>query len=232
MQKELDLILQQMPECKEITVGDIAVYSGKIGDKDIVACKCGIGKVNSALRTSKVIEEFHPDLIINTGVAGSLDESMEIGSILVADRATYHDVWCPGNEYGAVDGMPVFYKVYAPGVAKVAEIQPEIDVPMHTGLICSGDIFISKPTEVIQIKSHFPDGLACDMESASIAQTCYIHDIPFLIIRVMSDMPGGGHNVSEYKDFWIDAPVKTFGVVSKFIQSLHSIPSPSGANEV
>ena len=220
MRKELDLILQQMPDCIEITIGNLTVYSGEIGGNDVVACQCGIGKVNSALRTAKIIEEFSPDLIINSGVAGSVDESLEIGSVLIADKVTYHDVWCPGNEYGAVDGMPVFYETDSRGLSALESIVKSSSIPIHKGLICSGDFFVSKPEEVEKIKSHFPTALGCDMESASIAQTCYIHNTPFMIVRVMSDMPGGGHNISEYANFWTDAPVKTFGIVSKLIESL------------
>lgn len=220
MSKELDLILEHMQDIIDIEIGDKKVYTGLIGQHDIIACQCGVGKVNSALRTSKIIATFDPDLVINTGVAGSVDKSMEIGSILVADRATYHDVWCPGNEYGAVDGMPVYYKAYADGLDKIAESTGNGSQSIHKGLICSGDIFISKTEEVKKIKEHFPEALACDMESTSIAQTCYIYKVPFMIIRVMSDMPGGGHNISEYENFWTEAPVRTFKVVSNLIESL------------
>lgn len=220
MSKELDLILAHLERVQEIDYSLVKVYIGQICGHEIVACQCGIGKVNSALRSSHLIKLFLPDLVINTGVAGGLDSSMRIGSILVGTRTAYHDVWCPGNDYGAVDGMPVYYEA-APAALKVLEdMASENKHDIRFGLICSGDKFISSPEEVVEIKSHFPDGLGCDMESASIAQTCYIYDKPFIAIRVMSDMPGDGHNISEYKNFWIDAPVKTFEVVNELIKRL------------
>lgn len=219
MRKELDLMLEHMRDITEQNVGGIPVYTGSIGSHEVVACQCGVGKVNSALRTSKIIDCYSPDLVINTGVAGSVDESMSIGSILVADRVTYHDVWCPGNDYGAVDGMPVYYNAFNEGLERVRAMEADMQ-SLRCGLICSGDIFVSKPEEVKTIKVHFPEALGCDMESTSIAQTCYIYKVPFMIIRVMSDMPGGGHNISEYENFWTDAPVKTFSMVSNLIESL------------
>lgn len=219
MQKELDLILEHMPEHTQQNIDGLTIYSGRIGDKEVIACKCGVGKVNSALRTAKVIESFSPALIINSGVAGGVDKSMEIGSILYADKVTYHDTWCPGNPYGAVDGMPLYYEADPKALAVLRDIEGGSSIDVHCGLICSGDIFVSKPEQVRHIKSHFPNALGCDMESTSIAQTCHIYGTPFVIVRVMSDMPGGGENISEYTNFWDEAPVKTFEVVKKLIEN-------------
>ncbi len=220
MRKELDLLLKHMPDHKETEIDGLTVYTGTIGGKDVVACQCGVGKVNSAIRTAKVIESFDPDLVINSGVAGGVDSSMKIGSILVADKVTYHDVWCPGNEYGAVDGMPVYYNADKHAHEAAMKLAAGSDLEIKSGLICSGDIFVSTPEQVAGIKSHFPDALGCDMESTSIAQTCYLYHTPFIIIRVMSDMPGGGENISEYTSFWDDAPVRTFGIVNQLIADL------------
>lgn len=222
MKKELSLILSLMPDYKEIYEEEFTVYSGRLGSHDIIAAQCGIGKVNSALRTSRIISGFAPDLVINSGVAGGVDETMSIGSVLVADRVSYHDVWCgPGTDYGVADGCPQFFMPSAAGMDVMKELAALPSASdMRFGLLCSGDIFISRPEEVRSIKSRFPDALGCDMESASIAQTCFKAGVPFMIIRVMSDMPGGGENISEYRDFWNEAPARTFGVVSDFINRL------------
>lgn len=218
MRKELDLILSQSNDYKESSIDDFKVFE-VVGDRNhLLIAQCGIGKVNSALRTQRIIETFRPELIINSGVAGGVDASMSIGSVLVADRVAYHDVWCgPGTEYGQADGCPLFYLPSAHGLELMKEIARDSDLDIRFGLLCSGDKFICRPEEVAEIKSHFPEALGCDMESASIAQTCYKHDVPFMIVRVMSDMPGGGENISEYENFWTDAPVRTFSVVSNLV---------------
>ena len=221
MSKELDLILSLLPDHSEISIGDFKVYSGCLGDHEIIVSQCGIGKVNSALRTFRIINEFNPDLIINSGVAGGVDETMRIGSVLVADGVAYHDVWCgPGTEYGRADGQPLYFTPYDRGLEVMREISASADSDIRFGLLCSGDKFISTPEEVSAIKTNFPDALGCDMESASIAQTCALTGIPFMIVRVMSDMPGGGENLSEYCNFWNDAPVKTFKIVTDLIARL------------
>lgn len=220
MDKELNLLLNQMPDRKEFHIDDSVYYSGKIGSLTVIAGKCGIGKVNSALNTYRLIQDQKPDVVLNSGVAGGVDGSLGVGSILIADSVTYHDVWCgPGTEYGAADGFPSIFIPYD----KVIEIGKRIynsDDEVKFGLICSGDKFICKKEEVEEIKKNFPEALAVDMESASIAQTCMKCGVPFAIVRVMSDTPGAAENVSQYEDFWSKAPEKTFECVKHIITNL------------
>ena len=183
----------------------------------MVAGKCGIGKVNAALNTYRLIENIHPDLVINSGVAGGASAKIRIGDVLIADRIAYHDVWCgPGTEYGAADGYERFFLPPSDVLDKCRENGMEAVY----GLICSGDKFIHTAEEVAEIRSRFPEVLAVDMESAAIAQTCKMCGVPVMIVRVMSDTPGEGDNISQYKDFWSDAPKKTFHCVEQIIRDV------------
>ncbi|MDE5813104.1 MAG: 5'-methylthioadenosine/S-adenosylhomocysteine nucleosidase, partial [Muribaculaceae bacterium] len=176
-------------------------------------------KVNSALNAYRMIECFHPDLVINSGVAGGADASMPVGSLLIATEAAYHDVWCgPGTEWGQIDGMPRRFPMDA-ALLDSCRLLPGLEEARY-GLICSGDRFISKPEEVVFIKSVYPDALGCDMESASIAQACRDKGVPFAVVRVVSDTPGQADNISQYKDFWTVAPEKTFRAVKTIIDSM------------
>ena len=221
MQKELDLILKQMPEYVTVVTGFAKCFSGRIGLHEVAVAKCGIGKVNAALSSSELVNALHPDLVINSGVAGGLDEKMSIGDILVADRIAYHDVWCgPGTKVGQADMCPLYYVPRDSELQTLCELACRPENRIKFGLLCSGDRFISTPEEVMNIKSSFPEAMACDMESAAIAQACHKRNVPFIAVRVMSDMPGGGENISEYTNFWNDAPVKTFGIVKDMIDRL------------
>lgn len=224
MGKELSLILHLMEKNGPIekeNVDGTDVYAGVLAGRQVYAAQCGIGKVNSALCTDALIRRFNPELVINSGVAGGIDASMHIGDILVADSVAYHDVWCgPGTVPGAADGFDAVLLPSESHVALMRRVHPEGVDRYRYGLICSGDKFISTPEEVDTIKKIHPAGLGCDMESASIAQVCVRRGVPFMIIRVMSDMPGGGENLSEYQNFWEDAPKATFSAVESLMENL------------
>lgn len=216
MDKELELLLAIMPGYEVRDVDGLRIYAGNVGENEVVAMKCGIGKVNSALNTLRLIQREAPQLVINSGVAGGTRGTSQIGSVVVADNITYHDVWCgSGTQYGAADGLPVFMKPSPEILRKALE---KCGDEVRFGLICSGDIFVSEGEEVRHIKEKFPDVMAVDMESASIAQTCILNSVPFAVIRVVSDTPGEGENISQYTNFWKEAPEKTFHVVRKILE--------------
>lgn len=217
MDKEMTLIKSLLKDIEEKEIDNISIWHGNIADHDIYLSKCGIGKVNSALNTFRVIEKVSPDLVINTGVAGGA--GLPVGSVLIADRVAYDDVWCgPSTVYGQADGCPLFFTPSSDIINLASKFFSSDDYKF--GLICSGDKFISSAQEIAFIRSHFPDVAAVDMESASIAQTCWLTKTPFNIIRVVSDTPGEGENLAQYESFWKDAPVKTFSAVQKIIENL------------
>lgn len=213
MDKETDLLINLLENPEMRIIAGCKTWRGNIGNHSVDITKCGVGKVNSSLNTLRFIQQIQPDLVINSGVAGGA--GIPIGTILVADKVAYHDVWCgPGTEYGQADGLPLYMLPYE----KVLELAS--NAQFELGLICSGDKFISTYEEINFIRSKFPEVKAVDMESASIAQTCIICGIPFAIIRVVSDTPGEGENISQYKDFWDTAPQKTFMVLRKILEEI------------
>lgn len=216
MGKELKMLLPLMESSPEvIEESGYNFYRGRIGENEIIVMQCGIGKVNSALGTLKLIEIFQPDHVINTGVAGGADASMKVLDIFIATEVAYHDVWCgPGTEYGAAAGLDVFMRPDSSFITK-ATAGIFDSSKLKLGLICSGDKFISTAEEIADIKSHFPAALAVDMESASIAQVCMMKKVPFNIVRVISDTPGQEENISQYENFWTDAPAENFKVLER-----------------
>lgn len=217
MDKEQNLISSLMDNKTCLTVDGIDVFAGEFSHHEIYSAKCGIGKVNAAVNTLRLIKTLEPDLVVNSGVAGGA--GIPVGSILIPDRVAYYDVWCgPGTEYGQADGSPLFFIPSEIVISKARELT-EIG-SICIGLICTGDKFVSTPEEIAFIRSHFPDAKGVDMESAAIAQVCFQENIPFNIVRVVSDTPGEGENISQYQNFWSEAPVKTFNVVKRLIGSL------------
>lgn len=212
MQKELEMVLNMVNEVTVKEINGFKFYIGRIAGADVVSTTCGIGKVNAALGTMTMIDAFHPDIVINSGVAGGTGGGAKVMDVVIADRIAYHDVWCgPGTEWGEAAGCPRYF-------------QPPMDVQVianqagaKCGLIASGDIFVSRVEDLRRILSIYPQAIAVDMESAAVAQTCYLKDVPMICIRIISDTPGSADNIAQYQNFWDDAPKQTFATVLKII---------------
>lgn len=218
MQKELQLLLPLMKNVKETVINGFKFYSGEMGVTPIVAMQCGIGKVNAAIGTMTMIELFHPELILNTGVAGGTGGTAGILDIVVGTRVAYHDVWCgPGTEWGEASGCPRFF--HTTDIVNSLRCLAEGDNVKH-GLVASGDVFVSSPEIVVHIKELYPDVDAVDMESGAIAQVCFMRQVPFGCIRVISDTPGADDNISQYNNFWEEAPKHTFDMLRHIINEL------------
>lgn len=216
MQKELDLLLPLIEGRCDITSEEGNIYhTGSIDGKPVVATRCGIGKVNAALAADELIRRFSPEVVINSGVAGGTGHGASVLDIVVGDEIAYHDVWCgPGTEPGQAAGAPLRFR----SDRRLVESEALKGNPrIKHGLICSGDIFVSRKEEVDRISAVFPDVKAVDMESAAIAHTCYKRGVPFFCLRVVSDTPGAADNIGQYENFWDDAPRSTFESLSALI---------------
>lgn len=200
-------------------VGEYCFVEGTMEGKSIVLLQCGIGKICSAVGTLEMIRIFAPDCIVNTGVAGGIDAALRVMDIVVGDTMVYHDVWCgEGNEYGQIQGMPPYYRSDRRLYEMALQMKPTVS--LHGGCICSGDRFVTSRTELEEIKRNFPQGLAIDMESCSIAQVCYMYAVPFLSFRIISDTPGVDRHAEQYRDFWIKAPEHSFQLLKQLIKTI------------
>lgn len=213
MSKELALLLPMIEGRHTNDILGYKLHFGKIDGHEVAAMQSGIGKVNAALATQALIESFRPDLVVNTGVAGGVGKT-HVLELVIPSAVAYHDVWCgPGTVQGEAAGCPLKFPCFVPEGLSEA-------VRCNHGLLASGDIFVSKPGEVDEILSLYPDAVAVDMESAAIAQTCFLRSTPFACIRVISDTPGEADNISQYESFWEDAPRATFGALKAFINCI------------
>lgn len=158
MRKELDLMqpLLENPSEPEV-INNYEFHAGTIGKHAVVLMQCGIGKVNAAIGVLSLIDNFHPDCVINSGVAGGADSSMRVLDLLVATEVAYHDVWCgPGTEYGAAAGLPVFLAPWEKLVRTAREVLPA-DSKTDTGLFAP-EILLSRkrrksrPSKLISLR--------------------------------------------------------------------------------
>ncbi len=207
MDSEYELVTKAIANSNNNTTNDLK--------KEIIVKKSGIGKVNASLTVAELIDKHNVDAVLSTGVAGGLDSSLTMGDVVIGIRYAYHDVWCgEPNAWGQVQGLPPFFEATLPYQVLNSEHYQE-------GLIVTGDQFVTEAEKLKDIKSKFKDALACDMESAAIAQTCFLKNIPFVSIRVISDVAGKeAANEAQYAKFWQEVPQKSFALVSQIIQNI------------
>ncbi|MBP3789940.1 MAG: 5'-methylthioadenosine/S-adenosylhomocysteine nucleosidase [Prevotella sp.] len=197
-------------------------------DGRVLVQKCGIGKVNAALGAQRMINEFHPDVIISSGCAGGNGDDVNIQDVVVSSELCYHDVYCGtaidnSTVYGQVQGLPARYQADPRLLSKATNAQLstlDSQLKIIPGLIVTGDWFVDSKEKMREIIGHFPEAKAVDMESCAIAQTCYLNNVPFISFRVISDIPLRDTDASQYHDFWNTVADNSFQVTHTFVESL------------
>ena len=223
MDEEVD-ILKKSANITNITkIAEMEFCEAELNNKNVVIVKCGMGKVNAGICAHTLINIFNCNKIINTGVAGSLDNKLNIGDIVVSVDAVQHDY--DVSEIGFKKGEIPYTGLYAfpadedmRSVAKEVLNKSDLNIKYYEGRICSGDQFISTKEEKYNITSNF-GGLCCEMEGAAIAQVCYLNKTPYLIIRAISDKDDAAENV-EYELFKEDSAKNSATIVSGIIDKL------------
>ncbi|MBQ0049110.1 MAG: 5'-methylthioadenosine/adenosylhomocysteine nucleosidase [Bacteroidales bacterium] len=220
MSSEYEQLSNMMVNRKENYIAPYTYLEGQIGELNVILLQCGIGKVNAAMGASLLIERFRPDAVISTGVAGGAAASLHIMDVVVSTKCAYHDIWCgPGTVWGEVQGLPRYFE--SDSTLVQAALSIDTDVRVVAGLICTGDLFVSKQEERERIIRLHPETLAVDMESAAISHVCHLSGIPFVSFRIISDTPGEHpDNASQYVDFWQTMADKSFLVTKTFLSQI------------
>ena len=204
MDEEISQIAELMTDVEETTIAEMTFKKGTIGGKEVVAVRSGIGKVNAAMCTQILATYFNVDSVINTGVAGSLRNEINIGDIVISTDALQHDMDATGFGYelGVIPRMMVSTFVADDRLAKLAKeacIEANLGIGVHCGRVVSGDQFITDKATKQRLIDNF-DGYCTEMEGAAIAQAAYLNGIPFLVIRAISDKADDSANM-DYSEF-------------------------------
>lgn len=191
MDPEVTSLQESLTDPRTEIIADMKFVSGKLGQTEAVIVKCGMGKVNAGICAHTLIQKYGCTKIINTGVAGSLDNRIDIGDIVVSTEAVQHDfdVSVIGFQKGEIPytGLVAFPSdpaLHDEAVKAVKATAPEINV--FEGRVCSGDQFIASSEQKNKILETF-GGLCCEMEGGAIAQVCYLNHTPYVILRAISD---------------------------------------------
>lgn len=203
MDEELELLLKEMKIEKSQVKANMTFNFGKLYNKNLVIVRCGIGKVNAAVCAQILIDDFNVDKIINVGIAGGIGKNVYPGDIVIADNLVQHDMDASGfgDPVGQIPRLDTFqFNCDDELICKAKKAFEKIsDHKSFVGRIVTGDQFISDTCKIKWLNEKF-DALACEMEGGSIAQVCYLNNVPFVVIRSISDNANNGAHM-DYEKF-------------------------------
>lgn len=195
------------------TIASMEFVKGKIHGKDVVCAMCNPGKVNAAICAQTMILEYNPGIIVNSGVAGSLTDELDVLGVAIGESCVQHDfdLSALGSPLGMVDGVN---RVYFECDKKAIEILHQICGEKNTkcGVIATGDVFVSGDKTKAKIKNNF-DAIACEMEGGAIAHVCVVNNTKFAVLRTISD----GANEMDFETFKVKAAEMSIDIMNKFV---------------
>ena len=223
MESELDLLKAQMGEYKATTIAGVEFYEGKLGGREVAMVVGGVGKVNSAVHAQLLISKFGVDALVFTGVAGSLDPKIDICDIVVSTDCVQHDVeavalgYAPGEiPYQEVSFFKADENLRKAAVRVVGEVAPEVHV--FEGRVASGDQFVSSAEAKERIVSNF-GALCCEMEGAAVAHVAWLNNVPYVVIRAISDKADGSAHM-DYPTFVAQAADRSASIIEHLVAQL------------
>lgn len=218
MEPEIQFTISALEDKKEHLISNITFYEGTIGNHKVIVSLSGIGKVNSAINTTLLINNFKPDVIINSGIAGGSKE-LSTFDFVIADKLTYSDFDCQvfNYEFGQVPQMPLYYFSDSNLKEKLEAYLTSKNISFKNSIVLTADSFRLSANE---IKNNISTSFATEMEGTSIAQTCYKLNTPFLSFRIISDILDSENHIEEYNEFEKKSAQLSSEVIVNFIQIL------------
>ncbi len=221
MDIEVEKIKAFLTDINTETVSGVNFVCGKFDGKDIVVAKCGVGKVFAGLCAEAMILKYDPKLIINVGVAGCLDASLKIGDIVIADSVCQHDMDTSplGDPVGMLSDINI---IKIPADKKACELflecAKELSLAYSIGTIASGDQFVSSGEKKKYIIDNF-GAKSCEMEGGAIGHVCFVNNVPFAVLRAMSDGADDGAKM-DFPTFAKMAAENSTNVIKAFLSKI------------
>jgi adenosylhomocysteine nucleosidase len=200
----------------------LTVHEAQYHGHELALVKAGVGKVNAAMCTQLLIDKFGADAVICTGSAGALHDDLDIGDVVIAEDCVQHDVKI--DFLGLPTGQIPFsnLRFFSASERLVASAQ-DVDLPGHsirTGRVCTGDTFVQDEALRTQIQEDL-DGDCVEMEGAAVGQVCILNDVPFLLVRAISDRADGSSDI-DFQDFLYEAARSSAQIVLHVLEALDS----------
>ncbi|KHT61736.1 5'-methylthioadenosine nucleosidase [Photobacterium gaetbulicola] len=223
MEQEVAILKDQLTNRETHNKAGCTFYTGTLNGADVVLLQSGIGKVAAAVGTAVLLEIFQPDAVLNTGSAGGFDSSLNVGDVVISTEVRYHDadVTAFGYEIGQMAQQPAAFASDAKLMDTAEQaLATMADTHAVRGLICTGDAFVCSAEKQAFIRDNFPSVIAVEMEAAAIAQACHQFQVPFVVVRAISDVADKESPMS-FEEFLPVAAQSSSVMVAKMVELLN-----------
>lgn len=222
MPEELHALSERLTDRTETVLGGKTYLTGTIENQAVVLVKSGIGKVEAGITAEHLITDFKVDVVINSGSAGGIGEGLHVGDVVIATETAYHDVDVTafGYEYGQLPAQPARFSADPTWVERISEAGKETGLNIKQGLIVTGDQFVSSKAMIQQIKARFNDALSSEMEGAAVGQVATDHQVPYVVVRAMSDTGDENAGVS-FDEFIVEAGKRSAAMLLQLFADLN-----------
>ncbi|WP_056978006.1 5'-methylthioadenosine/adenosylhomocysteine nucleosidase [Lentilactobacillus senioris] len=220
MDEEIAILKANLKNEATTKIGPIEFFKGQIANSDVVLVKSGIGKVQAGITAALMLTNFKIDYLVNTGSAGGIGTDLKIGDVVISTETAYHDVdvTAAGYEIGQLPNCPARFPASRDLEAQITKAAEAANLETHSGLIVSGDQFVASKEVIDHIKDNFSDALCVEMEGAAIGQVAYDFDVPYVVIRAMSDVGDEDANTN-FDEFIIEAGKRSAEMMMNVFQS-------------
>lgn len=221
MDEEREAILNIMQDVQVVQIHNLRFLRGTILGKKCILVKCGLGKVNAARTTQIMLDKFEIQYVLNLGSGGAINPLLNIGDVVIGKQVVQHDfdITAFGHSKGYITGVGNYVMCDRGLVNEFERLINGLSDRMYNikiGVIATGDIFITDIGMKDKIHAKF-DADVVDMECAAIAQTCYLDDVPFIVVRSISDTPDG-KNAAEFDDNLKLASKRCASILKEFLK--------------
>lgn len=222
MPEEIKELTARLSDKQVETIGGKDYLQGKISNQQVVLVESGIGKVEAGITTEHLITDFNVDVVINSGSAGGIGQGLHVGDVVISSETAYHDVDARAFDYvyGQLPGKQPRFKASEKWGRALETAGEQTGLNIKRGLIVSGDQFIASQDAIDQILHYFPEALSSEMEGAAVGQVATDHDVPYVVVRAMSDTGNEDAGVS-FDEFIIESGKRSANMLLQLFADLN-----------
>lgn len=218
MEVEMNAITACLTQPEEFTISGIKMVRGMISDKEVVVMLSGVGKCNAAISTTILCEHFQLEGIINIGTAGGLKADEEVLDAVVSTQVVQHDF--DTSPIDGKDGIGLYFDADEAMAKRSSDVLTQAGVRVHHGLIASGDQFVAREDQLQRLEEYFPNAICAEMEAGAVAAACHHYQVPFVVIRSLSDVACKEGSVMDFLEYVKHAAERSASFVKAYIASM------------